>query len=155
MNLGGDSDSSKQAFIDAMKDRLKDLNEEKPEDKDIKEKALKEIDDPEGNAHKNLGALGQAVYNILTENAEIVSSPDETDHRSIWDWIQGVNSRLQALSEWQQGVRDAFDNWSPDQPPPTDSSEPSEDELLKAAILALPTIEPLPSLPTEIRGRIE
>lgn len=85
----------------------------------------------------NFGALGQAVYNIATIDAETTS--DKTIDTAFWQWIA-------ALDAWQQGVVQAFTNWQPTQP---------DGQKLKAAVLAVPTPQLVSApAPTKLGGKI-
>ena len=123
MSLGGNADSSEQAFFDAMRKRLETLENNKD--------ALAAIDEEGGNVRKNLNALGQAVYQILTENAETVASvpTDPAEESAFWTWVRDVHIWLQDLYAWQQDVAIALGVPQPPAPPS--------------------------NVPTEIRGRIE
>lgn len=125
MSLGGDAVSSKAAFVEAMRVRLQAIEEaEEAEEGTFSDN----VDKPE--VKPNLEALGQAVYNILTENAETVAlAPTNPDSQSIWTWLQDVSNWLQELHTWQQDV---------------------------SAELGLDPLESPPTnVPTELRGRIE
>lgn len=96
----------------------------------------------------NLGALGQAVLTI-TQNADVISNAsNETNLDTIkfWQWIQDVETWLQALSQWQIGVANAFKAWQPTQP---------ADQTLQAIVsnLADPGLPPAPA-PTQLQGKI-
>ena len=118
MSLGPDNTICQKAFVDAMRPIAGD-----------------NVDLPQVNA--NLGALGLAVYNILTQDAETGSN--STIDTTFWQWIV-------ALDAWQRGVVQAFTNWQPTQP---------DGLALKAAILAVPTPQSasVPA-PTGLKGKI-
>lgn len=118
MSLGPDKTICKKAFVDAMRPIAGD-----------------NVDLPQVNP--NFGALGLAVYNILTQDAE--TSSNSTIDATFWKWVA-------ALDAWQQGVVQAFTNWQPTQP---------DGQALKAAILAVPTPQSASaSAPTKLGGKI-
>ena len=131
MGLGGDSELSREAFITAMRNRLEAE----------KEGLGANVDDP--GVQQNLGALGQAVYTILTAQAE-TRSDSEVD-RDFWHWIQALDSWLHDLRDWQRGVSQAFADWSPADAPA---------RQLKAAIKALNQPGSPPPPPQSLKGRI-
>lgn len=142
MSLDGNAESSKAEFVAAMRSRLEQLTP--PE---VQETSLEAIDDPEGDVQKNLGALGLAVFTILTERAETIS--DSTTDEDFWAWIEAINAWLLNLSTWQQGIVNAVNNWTPVQP---------SEQAFKAALIALSNPGPPPQLPPEqrdLKGRIK
>lgn len=80
MSLEGNSNSSKEAFIEAMRARLGDDGDN--------------VDNEE--VQLNLGALGQAVYDIL---AIAETTSDESSDTVFWDWIQSVHALIRALRQ--------------------------------------------------------
>jgi molecular chaperone DnaK (HSP70) len=133
MPLGGNSDISKEVFVEVMRTRLKE---------EFGQEISKNVDKPE--ARPNLEALGQAVYNILT-TADTHSS--KKDDEAFWKWIQDVNAWLTNLSTWQKGVKTAFESWSPTS---------DTDKTLKTTITKLRDPgDPPDTSPTEIKGKIQ
>ena len=93
----------------------------------------------------NLGALGQAVYNIARNHADTIS--DAADDAPFWAWVAAVNDWLEDLSDWRTGVTAAFAAWA--------AATPAENAL-KAAIAAVAAPGAPPAAPpTALRGRIE
>jgi hypothetical protein len=132
MALGTDNTTCKTEFVEAMRARLvaDDLPGENVDRDDVQ---------------KNLGALGQAVFRIATVHAQ-TNSNAVTD-TTFWQWINQVNAWLSALSTWQQGVAQAFANWTPTQP---------AEQALKTQLVAVPNPGlPPASAPTSLSGRIE
>ncbi len=80
MSLEGNSNSSKEAFIEAMRERLGD-DGNNVEDENVK---------------LNLGALGQAVYDIL---AIAETTSDESSDTAFWDWIQSAHALIRVLRQ--------------------------------------------------------
>lgn len=140
MSLDGNAEISKQAFVKAMKERLETLDDQAS--KDI---ALQAINEKKGEVQKNLGALGQAVYSILTDHAETTSSL--SNDSDFWQWIQLVNAWLKDLSTWQEGVEKSFRDWQP-------GSEEGKDLKNKLLKLNSPK-QPPNSPPKSLRGKIQ
>ena len=133
MSLGADNAICRDEFIDAMFQRLED--EEPGLGENVREPGVE----------KNLTALGEAVFQILTGHAETVS--DVTEDAGFWQWVTEVNTWLAALATWQQSVDQAFANWVPTQP---------AEQNLRADLIAVPDPGAPPILtPTSLRGRIE
>src|SRR5437660_6867780 len=59
---------------------------------------------------KNIEPLAEAVYRILTLHAK--TTTDAVIDAPFWDWMAEVTTWLSALSNWQQGVTNAFINWA-------------------------------------------
>lgn len=119
MSLGPDNTICKKEFVEAMRPI-----------------AGNNVDLPQINP--NFGALGLAIYNIATIDAETTS--DKTIDAAFWQWVA-------ALDAWQQGVVQAFSNWQPTQP---------DGQALKAAILAVPTPQSASApAPTGLKGKIK
>lgn len=118
-------DNCQQAFVDAMRPIAKE---------NVDMAAVK----------ANLGALGFAVLTIATQHAQPVS--DVGTDATFWQWIQDIEKWLQALSQWQTGVAQAFANWAPTQVP---------DVSLKTALQGVPGPgAPPPSPPASLTGKI-
>ena len=133
MGLGSDEETCKNEFIEAMRARLE--AEEPGSGANVDEPAVQE----------NLGALGLAVFSILTVHAETISNLS-TDN-DFWQWVADVNTWLSELENWQQGVAQAFASWTPVQPAEQD---------LKTALLAVPSPGSAPTqAPTTLKGKIE
>ncbi len=133
MGLGNNEEISKNEFIEAMRLRL-----------NTKEVGLGDnVDDPEVNA--NLGALGLAVYQILTAHAAVKS--DTIIDNNFWAWINDVNEWLTKLSSWQNGIVQTFNNWTP--------TMPSEIALKEALINVANPGTPPGITPTVLKGKIE
>ncbi|SRR6266700_5129785 len=125
MSLGSDNTTCKREFKEAMRP-IAGKNPNTGTDN---------VDDQ--HVDPNFGALGQAVYNIATLDAETTS--DKTIDAAFWQWVA-------ALDAWQQGVVQAFNNWQPTQP---------DGQALKAAILAVPTPQSASvRAPTGLKGKI-
>lgn len=132
MGLGSDKEISKLEFIEAMRRRLE---EEKP--------GLGANVDESG-VQKNMGALGEAVFRIVTVHAETVSSTD-TDS-AFWQWVSDVNAWLAKVAAWQQGIAQAFTSWTP-----TLTAE----QNLRTAVTALPSPGSPPSTsPVKVQGKV-
>ena len=67
-----------------------------------KEMALNAINEEGGEVQKNLGALGQAVYSILTEKSEVFS--DKNVDAEFWGWVKAVNDWLKAIKAQNPGL---------------------------------------------------
>ncbi len=133
MSLGVDKTKCQTEFVEAMRERLENqetglgANVDKPEVKD------------------NLGALGQAVFKILTTHAETLSN-SSTDN-SFWQWVSAVNTWLGKLETWQKGVHQAFDDWAPTQ---------AAEINLRAALIAVVQPGDAPAAPpTSMKGEVE
>jgi hypothetical protein len=131
MGLGDDNGVCKEAFITAMRNRLE--AEKEGLGANVEEPAVQQ----------NLGALGQAVYTILTAHAETRS--DASVDRDFWRWMERLDDWLQELRSWQLGVAKAFADWSP--------AEASARQL-KASIAAVNAPGSLPQPPRSLRGKI-
>ena len=99
MSLGSDNTVCANEFITAMRNRLNQLNPPQGAN----------VDDP--NVRPNLVALGQAVFEILTADAQIHS--DAASDATFWVWIAAVNAWLGKLSTWQAGLTAAFSAYAP------------------------------------------
>jgi len=133
MGLGPDNTICKTEFVEAMRARL-----------EAEEPGLgANVDDP--SVQENLGALGQAVFQIATVHAEMVS--DGVTDAAFWQWIIDANAWLSALATWQQGIAQAFVDWMPTQP---------AEQALRADLIAVPSPGSPPVFtPTNLRGKIE
>src|SRR6516164_3362469 len=114
MALGSDNTTCANEFITAMRNRLNQLNPQQG----------KNVDDP--NVKPNLVALGQAVFEILTVDAQTHS--DAASDATFWVWIAAVNVWLGALSTWQTGLTAAFNAYAPATTP---------EKSLRTAVLAV------------------
>jgi hypothetical protein len=83
----------------------------------------------------NLGALGQAVFQIMTERAD--TSSNSSLDAAFWAWIEYVDT---VLATWRQ----AFTDWTPTQP---------AEQALKASLVPAPP-PARPALPTALKGEI-
>ncbi|SRR6266446_4664818 len=125
MSLGPDNTICKKEFTDAMRARLE---ADKPG-------SGSNVDLPD--VQKNFGALGQAIYNIATRDADTTSNANIDP--AFWKWVA-------ALDAWQKGVAQAFTNWQPTQP---------DGQALKTAILTVPTPQSTSApAPTTVKGKI-
>ncbi|SCY82368.1 hypothetical protein [Desulfoluna spongiiphila] len=131
MGLGPNHDIATTEFINAMRARLE------REDENLG----KNMDDPA--VRKNMGALAEAVYRIVTAHTDAVSSPIEDPE--FWEWMDQTNRWLQTLAQWQKGVAQALDRWAAATP---------ADLQLKADLAALTQPEELPEPPTTLKGRL-
>jgi len=131
MGLGPDNDIAKTEFINAMRARLEQ------EDKTLG----KNMDDPA--VQKNMGALAEAVYRIVTAHTDAVSTPQLDPE--FWQWMEQVNHWLKELSEWQKGVAEAMDRWA---------ATTQENLLLKSELAGLKAPGELPAPPTSLKGRL-
>ncbi len=132
MGLGPNKDRAAQEFIEAMRARL-----------EADEPGLgANVDQP--SVKGNLGALGEAVYNIATVHAETLS--DATQDTAFWQWINDVDEWLQEMAAWQQGVTQAFADWA---------AAGAPDQGLKTAIGALTGPGAPPKPPTSLKGKIQ
>ncbi len=103
----------------------------------------KNVDLPEVQA--NFGALGQALFQIATVRAK--TSSDSAADAEFWRWISDVQTWLEALSTWQQGVAKAFKDWTPTRP---------AERTLKSKLTAVAAPgDPPAAAPTTHEGRIE
>ena len=93
----------------------------------------------------NLGALGEAVFIILTSHAKVLS--ESSLDESFWKWISDVNTWLKEMRKWQKDVSDIFTAWNP---------VTSEGIALKNAFMNLSTPgDPPASPPEKITGKIK
>lgn len=133
MNLGPDKTICAKEFVDAMRARLDALNPPLGGN----------VDKPE--VKPNLEALGQAVFRILTVDAETFS--DVTADPSFWAWMAAVNTWLGKLSAWQSGVAAAFSAYAPVATPETN---------LRTALLAVPAPGAPPTVvPSSLTGVVK
>jgi hypothetical protein len=108
MGLGNDNTVCKAEFVEAMRP-IAGANVDLPE------------------VEPNFGALGLAVFQIVTVRAEPRS--DSGVDSAFWAWVDYVDKWATTLAAW----RTAFQNWTPTQ---------SAEQNLKAALLAAPA--PMP-----------
>ena len=132
MGLGQNNEICKQTFVETMRARLE------------AEKSGQgaSVDDPKVQA--NLGALGEAIYQIATVHAETVT--DELTDQAFWQWVTEVSAWLTELAEWQQSVDKAFAAWAPVTP----TEVALKDALTKAPHPGLPPVQ----VPTALKGKI-
>ncbi|OKY74266.1 MAG: hypothetical protein BM485_14685 [Desulfobulbaceae bacterium DB1] len=132
MGLGPNKNTAKQEFVEAMRARL-----------EAQEAGLgANVDEPSVN--DNLGALGEAVYRILTVHAETLSN-DGTDH-AFWQWVEDVDTWLGRMASWQLGVNQAFSNWA---------AAGAADLQLKTAITGLQGPGTPPAPPAQLKGKLK
>jgi len=131
MGLGPNHNIAKTEFINAMRARLE--REDKKLGKNMDDDAVK----------KNMGALAEAVYRIVTVHTDAVSSPQEDPE--FWEWMDQTNRWLQELGQWQKGVAQAMDQWAAATP---------ADLQLKAKLAALTQPGNLPEPPSALKGRL-
>jgi len=133
MALGSDNTVCAGEFVEAMRARLNMLNPP----------AGGNVDDP--NVKPNLVALGQAVFQILTVDAQTFSNA--ASDAAFWAWIAAVNAWLGKLSAWQAGVTAAFNAWAPATAP---------DQTLKAALAAVAAPGAAPAAaPSQLTGVVK
>ncbi|MFZ5765286.1 MAG: hypothetical protein ACOY4H_06780 [Thermodesulfobacteriota bacterium] len=131
MGLGPNKEKAKTEFVEAMRTRL-----------EAQEAGLGvNVDEPSVNA--NLGALGEAVYRTLTVHAETLA--DTTTDHAFWQWVADVDRWLRDLALWQQGIDQAFTNWT---------ASGAADQQLKNDISALPGPGTPPAPPVRLKGKI-
>jgi hypothetical protein len=133
MGLGPDKEISKSEFIEAMRARL-----------EAEQSGWgKNVDQP--SVADNLGALGEAVFKILTIHAETISNSSK--ETIFWQWVSEINAWLSSVRKWQKGIAGAFQNWAP---------VSTEGKNLKNAINAIsdPGDPPL-NAPNRMKGKIE
>jgi hypothetical protein len=131
-------ENSLQAFKDAMRERLV-----------ADDPAMGDnVDMPE--VEKNLDALGHAVLDILTVNAEVRSDTAPPTLQDFWAWVNAVQAYLEALQVWQAQLQVELVNWNEAAAPPLALAE------LKAALGAIPApvAPPPPEAPSHLTGRI-
>ena len=127
MSLGTDNTVCKKEFVEAMRAVLDAMKP--PQGSNV---------DPPNAANDNLGALGTAVFNIATKDAETWS--DNTADAAFWQWVAAVQI-------WIGDVRQAFSAWNP---------TAAADQTLKTSVLAasLPGSPP-GTAPTSMTGTIK
>jgi hypothetical protein len=133
MPLGSDASACTDEFVAAMRDRLDQLSPP----------AGGNVDLPDVRA--NLGALGAAVYHVLTGPTRAQTVSAAADDATFWGWVTSLTAEVAALRTWQQGVSAAVAAWAPADAP---------GQALKAALLALPQPGPAPAAPARLIGRI-
>jgi hypothetical protein len=131
MGLGPDNAICKTEFVEAMRARLM---QDDPE-------LGATVDKP--GAQKTLGAQAEAVYQIATVHAESFS--DAGADAAFWQWMADLEEWLHSLSDWQSGVRQAFQNWAPVTP---------AEQNVRASLLAVPSPGAVPSPPDSLQGKI-
>lgn len=96
------------------------------------------------NLQKSLEPFGQAVYEILTENAEITTGSDELKEQEFWQWIFKTQEWMKKMSDWQAGVLNVF------------KDDSLNLQQIKAAIRTLENPGLPPNIaPTELKGKIK
>ncbi len=109
MSLGTDNAVCKKEFVDAMRAVIEQNHP--GQGKNV---------DPGQPANDNLGALGTAVFNIATKDAETLS--DQAADAVFWQWVAAVQT-------WIGDVHQAFSGWA---------AAAGADQTLKANVLAAP-----------------
>jgi hypothetical protein len=132
MPLGSDNTVCAGEFVEAMRARLDALSPP----------AGGNVDD--SNVKPNLVALGQAVFRILTADAQTFS--DASSDAAFWLWVASVNAWLGRLSAWQVGVAAAFSGWAPATAP---------DLALKTALTAVVAPGAPPTAPSSLTGVVK
>jgi hypothetical protein len=92
----------------------------------------------------NFDALGEAVWLILTRDAETVSG-DAQDH-AFWQFLADLRTEVEQLRAFAAGVRGAFEAWSP--------AAPATNVNLRTTIVGLTAPSASPAAPTSLRGAI-
>lgn len=127
MSLGADNAVCKKEFVEAMRAVLDQMTP--PHGSNV---------DPPSQANDNLGALGTAVFNIATKDAQTWS--DQSADAAFWHWVT-------AVQKWIGDVANAFAAWSP---------AAAADQALKTAVLAAPLPgSPPGTAPTSLTGEIK
>ena len=126
----------KDAFVEAMRERLT------PEGRDVASNVDRE------DIQKNLDALGHAVFDILTIDAEAISSTAPATLKNFWVWINEVQAYLTALAAWQNALQTALDNFA-------GIGIPTAIDLQNELTPPIPSPPPPPlEAPSEILGKI-
>ena len=132
MSLGTNHKTCTDELAGAMRDRLD--AEDPPMGANVNDAGVR----------RNFEALGEALFQILTARAETASQA--ADDEAFWKWVSAVTGYLGAVGAWQQGVRQAVQNWTPADGP---------GQQLRAAVLALPTPGTAPGpAPIRLAGRL-
>ncbi len=93
---------------------------------------------------QNFEALGNAVDNILTQQAETISHKNQDD--SFWQWVEAVNQYLSDLSQWQQDVNQVIQQWQPTQ---------VAEQNMKTQLTQLSVSKNIPETPNFLKGKIQ
>jgi hypothetical protein len=132
MALGSDHQTCTTEFVEAMRAKL---DQRTPP-------SGANVDRPD--VRPNFEALGEAVFQILSARADTRSQPAQDP--AFWNWAEAVSVRLAELRGWQQGLRQAVQNWSPPD---------VAGQQLRAAILDLTLPGSAPTSPASLTGRIQ
>jgi regulator of protease activity HflC (stomatin/prohibitin superfamily) len=130
MSLGPDKTICRDEYIEAMRQRLI-----------AEDPALAENLENEG-VKANFGALAEALFQVLTARAETLSTAAADP--AFWQWVASMIVWAQAMTAWQAGVRQAFQNWAAAGP----------NVAFKNAVLALSSPGAPPAAPASLKGKI-
>lgn len=112
---------------------------------------LNALDPPAGanvdsdQVRPNYDALGQAVYQILTADAETVSAAAQDP--SFWTYLSDLRTEVEQLRTFDAGLKTAFAAWDP--------TLPASGTALKTAIAALAVPTATPAAPASLKGKLQ
>ncbi|MFG3257553.1 hypothetical protein [Streptomyces sp. NPDC048172] len=92
----------------------------------------------------NFDALGQALHQILTADAETVSAAAQDP--AFWTFLSDLRTEVEQLRAFDAGLKGAFAAWDP--------ALPASGAALKTAIAALAVPTTTPAAPADLKGKL-
>lgn len=132
MGLGSDKTTCATELREAMRARLDTLDPP----------AGANVDSDQ--VRPNFDALGEAVFRILTVDAETFSAAAQDS--AFWQFIGNLRDEVEALRVFDAGLKTAFAAWDP--------LVPATGTALKTAISNLTVPGPTPTAPASLKGKL-
>jgi hypothetical protein len=133
MSLGSDKTTCATELREAMRVQLDTLDPP----------AGSNVDNPQ--VRPNFDALGEAVYQILTADAETTSAAAQDP--VFWAFLGDLRTEIEQLRAFGAGLRNAFAAWDP--------NNPASGATLKAAISGLTVPTSTPAAPGSLKGKLQ
>ncbi|GAB3433638.1 hypothetical protein [Flindersiella endophytica] len=92
----------------------------------------------------NFDALGEAVFRILTIDAETISAAAQDS--AFWQFVTDLRDEVDALRAFDAGLKTAFTAWDP--------ALPASGATLKNAISNLTVPGSTPAAPASLKGKV-
>jgi hypothetical protein len=92
----------------------------------------------------NFDALGEAVFKILTVDAETISAAAQDS--TFWDFLSALRGEVEQLRTFDAGLKTAFAAWDP--------AVPASGVTLKNAIALLTVATTTPAAPASLKGKV-
>jgi hypothetical protein len=133
MSLGPDKTTCATELREAMRARLNALDPP----------AGANVDSVE--VRPNFDALGQAIHQILTADAETISAAAQD--ATFWTFLSDLRGEVEQLRAFDAGLKSAFAAWDP--------ALPASGATLKATIAGLAVPTTTPTAPASLKGKLQ